>query len=93
MRNALDHILEHLDCCDNEDNDRLQAALAELRRLRAIEAGYAKAVEEAYHEGWSDGEREGLSAGQSWSGVRFGRSTAASDYETSNAKRALEPKP
>lgn len=37
MRNALDHILEHLDCCDNEDNDRLQAALAELRRLRAIE--------------------------------------------------------
>ena len=51
MRNALDHILEHLDCCDNEDNDRLQAALAELRRLRAIEAGHAKAVEAAWYEG------------------------------------------
>ena len=69
------------------------ALRAELRRLRAIEAGYAKAVEEAYREGWLDGEREGLSAGQSWSGVRFGRATAASDYETSAAKRALEPKP
>lgn len=82
MSNALDHILEHLDCCDNEDNDRLQAALAELRRLRAIEAGYAKAVEEAYGEGWRDGYRS----------LRPGKDVC--DYwQSSNAKRALETKP
>lgn len=69
--------------------DDLKAALlsrdAEITRLRAL-------VESAYREGWREGESEGLSAGQRWSGIRFDRRTADGDWTDSDARRALDAK-
>lgn len=68
-----------------EETDAAREELAALRkRCEALE----KAIEAAYREGWSDGNREGESAGQSL-GVRMGRATESGDWEHSDARKAL----